>query len=116
MPSFRNTAALTSAALLALALSLALARSLKAQCPPPGGYRYTYAGIERFNGVRTTRTHLQPDYGPAVPTSCRQMRFCRRCNEQESGPVVHKCGEWAKSETHGEVCHCAFQCRQEQRR
>src|SRR5260370_16108658 len=60
--------ALSSAALLTLALSLTLATSLKAECfPPGGGYRYTYAGIDRFNGVRTTRTHLPPDYGPAVP-------------------------------------------------
>jgi hypothetical protein len=48
-------------------LSLALAPSANAQCPPAGGYRYTYAGIDRFNGVKTTRTHLLPDYGPAVP-------------------------------------------------
>jgi hypothetical protein len=59
---------LTSAALLTLALSLTFATSLKAECfPPGGGYRYTYAGIDRFNGVKTTRTHLSPDYGPPVP-------------------------------------------------
>jgi hypothetical protein len=68
MLSVRHTAALTSAALFALAMSLASATDLKAQCfPPGGGYRYTYTGIDRFNGVRTTRTHLPPDYGPAVP-------------------------------------------------
>lgn len=67
MPSIHQTAALTSSALFVIALSLPLARSLKAQCPPAGGYSYTYAGTDRFNGVRTIRTHLQPDYGPAVP-------------------------------------------------
>ncbi|HLX08916.1 MAG TPA: hypothetical protein VKY89_13765 [Thermoanaerobaculia bacterium] len=68
MPSLRHTAALTSATLLALVLSLALAATVRAQCfPPGGGYRYTTATTDRFNGVKTTQTHLPPANGPAVP-------------------------------------------------
>ena len=53
---------------LSLALSLALASSVEAQCfPPGGGYRYTTATTDRFNGVKTTQTHLPPANGPAVP-------------------------------------------------
>jgi len=66
MPSSRHTA-FTAGALLALALFLALAGGLRAQCPPPGGYRSTDAGTDRFSGIKTTRTHLPPVYGPAVP-------------------------------------------------
>jgi hypothetical protein len=66
MPSSRH-AAFTAGALLALALFLALAGGLGAQCPPPGGYRSTDAGTDRFSGIKTTRTHLPPVYGPAVP-------------------------------------------------
>jgi len=65
MPSCRHTVAL-AAATLALLLSLAVPAGARAECPPPGGYGWTTAIVDRFNGVKTTQTHLAPDYGPAV--------------------------------------------------
>jgi hypothetical protein len=50
-----------------LALFLALAASVKAECfPPGGGFRYTTATTDRFNGVETTQTHLPPANGSAA--------------------------------------------------
>jgi hypothetical protein len=66
MPSVRHTVALAAAAPLALLLSLMVAAGARAQCPPPGGYGWTTSITDRFNGVKTTQTHLAPDYGPAV--------------------------------------------------
>ena len=57
MPSFRHTAALTSAALLALAS----ATSAKAQCPQRG-YRFTTASTDRFSGIKTIHSHFPPAY------------------------------------------------------
>jgi hypothetical protein len=55
MPSFRHTAALTVAAPFALALSLALTTSLKAQCPD----QYVNTKIDRFSGAATMETQFR---------------------------------------------------------
>jgi hypothetical protein len=78
MPSFRHTAALTSATLLALALSLALAASVKAQCCPlGGGYRYTTAATDRFSGIKTIHSHFPPAYkmGARSPVTANLYAF-----------------------------------------
>jgi hypothetical protein len=66
MPSSRHPA-FTAGVLLALALFLALAGGIRAQCPPPGGYRATNVDTDRFSSIKKMRTHLPPAYGPAVP-------------------------------------------------
>ena len=49
------------------------------------------------------------------PTSCRQVRFCRRCQEKEIGEVIHKWGNWEPISQSAEVRRCSH-CGSEENR